>query len=152
MNDNIREIEQKIEDELFKIPHAGPVRFCDGYNQMLTRYAQEYADGADFVNIGVFGSMLGIRTEKRSADCDEHEQFAAIAKMLLAENNKISVRQWIESLHRDQVRSIVSAMGDYAIIEYSMIRITDSYLISQWNDLHPDEEPIDIYHDSDRLP
>lgn len=147
MNDNIREIEQKIEDELFEIPHDGPIRFCDGYEQMLT----QYADGADFVNIDVLDSMLGIPT-KRSEDCNEHEQFAAIAKMLLAKNNKISVKQWIESLHRDQVRSIVSAMGDYAIIEYSMIRITGLYLASQWNNLHPDEEPIDIYHDSDWSP
>lgn len=152
MNDNIREIEQKIEDELFEIPHDGPIKFCDGYDQMLTRYAQEYADGVDFVNIDVLDSMLGIRTKKRSADCDEQEQFVAIAQMLLAENNKVSVKQWIESLHRDQVRSIVSAMGDYAIIEYSMIRITDLYLASQWTVLHPDEEPIDVYHDSDQLP
>lgn len=151
MNDNIREIEQKIEDELFEIPHDGPIRFCDGYEQMLTQYAREYADGADFVNSDVLDIMLEIPT-KRSEDCNEHEQFAAIAQTLLAKNNKISVNQWIESLHRDQVRSIVSTMGDYAIIEYSMIRMTGLYLISQWNNLHPDEEPIDIYHDSDWLP
>lgn len=136
----IIDAKKRINDALIPLKYSRAVCWdAELENQLVNRYAQDYANGMDFTT-SLAARMLGgfgIRPD----DADDDEQFAIIARQIFDALNESAVKRWLTAMPREHAAAIYAELGyDEGTITYSHIEMFSRSFRDKWNECHPGDE------------
>lgn len=136
----IIEAKRRINDAMYSIKHPRAVCWDTTLeNQLINRYAEDYADGMDFSVTPAARMFGGCGT--RPDDADDDEQFAIIARIIFDALNDAAVKRWLTAMPREHAAAIYAELGYYeGTISYSCVEMPGSLFRDRWNGCHPDDE------------
>lgn len=136
----IIDAKNRIKDALVPLKYSRAVCWdAELENQLVNRYAEDYANGMDFTTSLSARMLRGFGT--RPDDADDDEQFAIIARQIFDALNESAVKRWLTAMPREHAAAIYAELG-YAegTITYSHIEMFSRSFRNRWNECHPGDE------------
>ena len=136
----IIDAKKRIIDALIPLKYSRAVCWdAELENQLVNRYAEDYANGMDFTTSLVARMLGGFGT--RPDDADDDEQFAIIARQIFDALNESAVKRWLTAMPREHAAAIYAELGyDEGTITYSHIEMFSRSFRDRWNECHPGTE------------
>lgn len=136
----IIDAKKRINDAMIPLKYSRSVCWdAELENQLVNRYAEDYAGGMDFVETPAARMMGGFGTRPDGADDDE--QFATIARQIFDALNESAVKRWLTAMPREHAAAIYAELGyDEGTITYSHIEMFSRSFRDKWNECHPGDE------------
>lgn len=136
----IIDAKKRINDALIPLKYSRAVCWdAELENQLVNRYAEDYANGMDFTTSLAARMLGGFGT--RPDDADDDEQFAIIARQIFDALNEAAVKRWLTAMPREHAAAIYAELGyNEGTITYSHVEMFSSTFRREWNKYHADEE------------